>query len=749
MPASPRTRAADAEPGGDSAFEPSVLEPEPRRGTSPRAPAAGRLGWAVVLLGIAAIFWAGRWLASTPEIDARWAAGADHALVLIDSPLPALQVHRGRILQSVGGEGVAPMPVDAVVLDRAPRWQVNEPLRALHSAQQRGLAERLATGSVQLHFDDGAVVAVPALARGWAGVGWAFWPLAGLALLLALAAATVLSRRRHRLDLLYAMMAACQAVQLLLMALGSARGLVVPGGLWADDPMLRIALDGATGAAAVTAFAHHPRRVPGAGLVAAVAWVGVLLWLGLARAGLLVPLWWWAQGLALALTAAALAMAAWSYRLEPDPRSLVVRRLATAALATLALLTAALALASRTGQPGSAAVLGAATAWQIFLASLLLLTPFLARSRRVQREFVLLTGAGTLAMSLHLLLAAAFSLPEQATLPLALGGALVLYAAARQWLSEHIVGRSALSIEKIFERLYRAAREAQAQPDRHPQLLERLLRELFEPLEVAAADRVPERARVLGGGAALVVPVRGAEVDAAATRAIVLRHAQQGQRLFTFDDARLVDRLAEQMRRAVAYDLAVERGRHEERLRIAQDLHDDIGARLLTLMYQAPTPELEDYIRHTLQDLKTLTRGLAAAEHRLSHAAVEWKADLSHRLAAAQAELAWSFQSDRDLHLTVVQWSALTRVLRELVSNALYHGHATAVEVLIQLERGQLLLRVADDGGGRDPASWAHGLGLGGVRKRVKLLGGEVRWTENRPCGIVCEVRVAGFQGRA
>ena len=127
-------------------------------------------------------------------------------------------------------------------------------------------------------------------------------------------------------------------------------------------------------------------------------------------------------------------------------------------------------------------------------------------------------------------------------------------------------------------------------------------------------------------------------------------------------------------------------------------------ARLLTLMYQAPTPELEDYIRHTLQDLKTLTRGLAAAEHRLSHAAVEWKADLSHRLAAAQAELAWSFQSDRDLHLTVVQWSALTRVLRELVSNALYHGHATAVEVLIQLERGQLLLRVADDGGGRaDP----------------------------------------------
>ena len=178
---------------------------------------------------------------------------------------------------------------------------------------------------------------------------------------------------------------------------------------------------------------------------------------------------------------------------------------------------------------------------------------------------------------------------------------------------------------------------------------------------------------------------------------------------------------------------------------MAQDLHDDIGARLLTLMYQAPTPEMEDYIRHTLQDLKTLTRGLAAAEHRLSHAAVEWTADLTHRLAAAQADLAWSFSCDQDLRLTVVQWSALTRVLRELVSNALYHGHATRVEVQIGLDRGRLLLQVADDGRGREPQHWAHGLGLGGVRKRVKLLGGEVRWRNNQPRGIVCEVRLNGF----
>ena len=39
----------------------------------------------------------------------------------------------------------------------------------------------------------------------------------------------------------------------------------------------------------------------------------------------------------------------------------------------------------------------------------------------------------------------------------------------------------------------------------------------------------------------------------------------------------------------------------------------------------------------------------------------------------------------------------------------------------------------------------ARRIGLGGVRKRVKLLGGEVRWRQNGARGIVCEVVVERF----
>ena len=186
----------------------------------------------------------------------------------------------------------------------------------------------------------------------------------------------------------------------------------------------------------------------------------------------------------------------------------------------------------------------------------------------------------------------------------------------------------------------------------------------------------------------------------------------------------------------------MEQGRSEERRRLAQDLHDDIGARLLTLMYKAQSPEMEDYARHTLQDLKTLTRGLAAANQPLAHALAEWKADISHRLSAAHVELKWTATQDTDVELSVVQWSTLTRVLRELVTNVIAHAQARTVEIDVKLVSDRLLVIVADDGTGHAPAQWAPSLGVGGVRKRVRQLGGEVSWQERSPHGISCRVCV-------
>ncbi len=707
------------------------------------------LGWrrrvlaAVALLACLLLFGFTRWLGATPFIDSQWSARADGAVLLQASPLPALQGLQGQRLVALGdGQSVA-RPVDGLLLHRSPRWQVDDQARTRQVAQQEWLSHCLAGGKVELVFESGQHVWVDAQARGFGGLGLMIWPLVGLVLLLLLFAAVVVLARPQLRSAIFALMALCQAGNLAFIALDTMRGLGLPQGAAAADLPWRLTLDLLTGAAIVQAFWRLSSRVSHAPAAAASTWVlvgCVLFWAHLGPATL--P-WVLAQGLCLALGVQAIVAVQQAHRAEPNPYAIVMRRFAMVGLFTLVMATAAVAVSSRRPEVAYGVAVGASVAWYLFLASLLLLTPFLSRSRQVLREFALLAGISTVAASVDLLFAAVFSASAFTSLALAVFIALAIYAGARQYLLQRLLGRSMLTTERTFELLYRAARDVQDRPKRYPQRQAQLLRELFEPLELTRAEAGAARPRVTGGGASLLVPLGHAGADG--LQAVQLRFAQRGQRLFTQEDARLAQRVLEQLRRAVAHDEAVERGRREERLRIAQDLHDDIGARLLTLMYQAPSKEMENYIRHTLQDLKTLTRGLAATEHQLSHAAAEWKADLSQRLQAAEAQLGWSVQFDKDLRLSVVQWSALTRVLRELVTNALYHGNAGRIDVTMVLQSGLLGLTVTDDGQGRAPEAWAHGLGLGGVRKRVKLLGGRVQWTERDPIGIRCEVQIPSF----
>lgn len=766
----PPAAAAVSAPGGertagDSVFEASSLESKLGRRMPQRWMNWRRRALVLAaLVGCLGVFSLARWLASTPQLAGEWAGSADGRLVLISAADPLLDAHRGQALRRVLAPGRPPLEVDSLLLHRSPRWQVDDSLRARQGAQHEGLAAALRTpGPVQLEFANGALIDAPVVSRGYVGLGLLFWPLAGLGLLLYLFGVVVLLARPRPRNGFYVTMAWCQAANLLFIALESSKGLGLPllaPGSFSADFALRVVLDLCTGAAAVHAFALHPRQLSGANRIAAAAWGSVVLWLLLTLVVRPPGAWWWAQGCCIALCTAALLIVRRSHRAEPNPYALVMRRFAAVTLATLVLASAAVAIASRIPDAAPRVVAWASGAWYLFLASLLLLTPFLARSRQVLREFAMLAGISTVATSLDLLFVAVFSLGPFTSLAMAVFVALGLYAGARQWMLNHLIGNSMLTTERTFDQIYRAAREVQAKPARYTQRLAQLLRELFDPLDVLRVDRVPVHTRVVGGGSALLVPMRGQLGDgnddtaggmpvAAPSAALLLRFAHRGQRLFTLEDARLADRVVDQLRRAVAYDQAVERGRNEERMRIAQDLHDDIGARLLTLMYQAQTPEMENYIRHTLQDLKTLTRGLAVAEHRLSHAGAEWKADLTQRLTAASVSLGWSFNFDRDMKLSVVQWSALTRVLRELVSNALYHGHASHIDVQLQIEGPRLTLQVADDGRGREPQAWSHGLGMGGVRKRVKILRGEVTWQENSPHGIVCRVQVPEFAPQA
>lgn len=744
-PAPPPFSPTGAGQGLDSVFDSSTLE----RMLGQRLQPARWIGWrlrlllAAALVGCLGLFLLIRTLAGIPHVDAVWRATTQGQLELVSSHDVRLQPLEGRPLLGIAGADGSVLMVDGLALQRSPRWLVGDAQRARHAQLQDQLAGLFAQRQVTLFFHDGETVALEPQPRGIGGLGTLFWLLSGLALMLYLIAWVVVLARPTLHSLIYGVMALAQAGNVLFIAVESAPGLGMPVGFAQVDLLARIAFDLLTGAALMHATAVHPRRLPGWRLLGPAAWLSAMAITAMAATGRLPEVWWSTQGATIGYGVISIMLLSWSYRIEPNPFAIVLRRFGVIGMGTLVLLTLAVAVAER--EPGvqlSIAAVGSVI-WYVFLASLLLLVPFLSRSQQVMREFSMLAGISTVATSLDLLFVAVFSLGQFASLTLSLFFSLGLYAGARQWILNQMRGSNMLTTERMFEQLYRIAREAEARPQRAGELLSRMLRDLFEPLEVMRIERPLHRAQVMSDGSTLLVPIPPlADEDSPPPGSVVLRFAHRGKRMFTQEDARLTDRIVEQLRRAVAFDRAIEQARSEERTRIAQDLHDDIGARLLTLMYKAPDSEMEDYVRHTLQDLKTLTRGLAASSHPLSHAAAEWKADITQRLAAAQCHLQWLFTCDRDIVLTVVQWSALTRILRELVSNTISHSQATQVELSILFERNVFTLRLCDDGVGRDPRAWSHGLGLGGVRKRVKLLGGEVEWRENEPRGICCSVRV-------
>ena len=744
MPALPPPAALQNSANDDAGSNSALEELSSEHRLFRRLRGARWVGWrlhglvAAALLGLLAIFLLSRALATVPVLPVAL-HGNERGVLLLTDAAGTPRAVRGLL----DGQGRF-TALDSLLLQRSARWLARDDERVRHATQHDALAHALAAGSLQLLLEDGPVVTLEARPHAIGGLGALFWLAAGLALSLYLVTMAVLLLRPEPHNRLYAVMALAQVGNLLFLAIESIPALGLPVGFMRWDHDLRVAFDLATGAALVQATGLHPRPLPGRRVRALMVWLTVIA-LATAVAGrALANDWWWTQAAMIVCGLLAVAQLGWMQRNQPHPLAAVLLRFCALMVGTLILLTLSIAtVGAQTGSQAQAVAIGAAV-WVVFIASMLLMLPFLSRTQQLMREFALLAAVSTVATSLDLVFVAIFSLGNFAALTLALFLSLGVYAGLRQWLQKQRMARERLTTERIFEHLYRMAREVQAQPQSVGEQLIGLLREMFEPFEVKQVARHDHRARVVADGTSLLVPIPQLS-DMATPSVIVLGFAKRGRRMFTADDARLADRVVDQLTRAVAFDQAVERGRSEERVRIAQDLHDDIGARLLTLMYRAPTREMEDYLRHTLKDLKTLTRGLAAPNHRLSHAVAEWKADITQRMAAADCDFGWVFSYDRDFELSVVQWSALTRVLRELVSNTLAHAQATRVDIDAALEGGVLTLSVIDNGHGHNPESWSHGLGLGGVRKRVKQLRGDVQWRENGTQGIACRVVIAGL----
>ena len=273
-------------------------------------------------------------------------------------------------------------------------------------------------------------------------------------------------------------------------------------------------------------------------------------------------------------------------------------------------------------------------------------------------------------------------------------------------------------------------------------LLERTFRVRRLELSTPAPDApaLPGPAVVADGHALWIPPV-------ADLPGVTLWHRDRGGRLFTRGDRRLAQRLSALASQIIQARQAYVRGARDERERIADDLHDDLGAKLLSLVHASERAdaraEVARLAREALEEMRLSVRHLKAQPVPAADALADWRAEGVSRLAAAGIEVDWDAQLPDHLLLMPVRTSSqLTRVVREAVSNIIRHSGASHCRVVLHLTDAELQLEVEDNGRGIDPAAVATGQGLHNIERRVRRLGGTHRFATGGLGGTLLMVRV-------
>ena len=163
-------------------------------------------------------------------------------------------------------------------------------------------------------------------------------------------------------------------------------------------------------------------------------------------------------------------------------------------------------------------------------------------------------------------------------------------------------------------------------------------------------------------------------------------------------------------------------------LPIAADLHDDLGAKLLTIVHTSESERISTLAREALEEMRLSVRGLTGKPVRLADALGDWRAEVISRLGQAGIDGEWDGPEDLPQTLSARTYVQTTRILREATSNVIKHSGASACTITARIADGDFQLMVQDNGDGiSDPIEGRldRGHGLASMKNRAKQLQGQ------------------------
>ncbi|HJW12454.1 MAG TPA: ATP-binding protein [Albitalea sp.] len=176
-------------------------------------------------------------------------------------------------------------------------------------------------------------------------------------------------------------------------------------------------------------------------------------------------------------------------------------------------------------------------------------------------------------------------------------------------------------------------------------------------------------------------------------------------------------------------ELRVEQVTERERKRIAADLHDDLGAKLLTIVHTSESERISTLAREALEEMRLSVRGLTGKPVRLADALADWRAETVSRLGQANIEADWRGPTDEVEQLLPARaYVQTTRILREAVSNIIKHSGASHCKVRSTVSAHDFGMTVQDNGKGIPmelDGKLDRGHGMSSMKHRAKQLQGQ------------------------
>jgi signal transduction histidine kinase len=205
----------------------------------------------------------------------------------------------------------------------------------------------------------------------------------------------------------------------------------------------------------------------------------------------------------------------------------------------------------------------------------------------------------------------------------------------------------------------------------------------------------------------------------------------------------------------------IQDAKEQERLRIAREVHDEIGGLLTAIKMDLAwmkerLPKTKKMLTDKTTTIENMVDKAMTAARNLAHslrpgyldsfgivAAIEMEAgEFEQRTGIKCIVSSNEEEMEIDLHPDVS--IALFRIFQESLTNIMKHAQATEVRILMQNNPNNIELTISDNGRGfsQDARQKPRSFGLRGIQERVAHFGGQVSFSSAAGMGTTVSVNV-------